>query len=98
MRLHGRLKQMIKNSLLNAFGTVEVFIFGSRADDLKTGGDIDLAIKTDLPSKEFNKKKIDFFTGLIRREINLKIDLVQLNDNMDSVLKEEILHEGKRLL
>lgn len=94
MRLNGKLKEVIITSLTDVFGTVDAILFGSRADDHAVGGDIDIAIKTEMASSEFRKNKIIFFTLLIRQNFDLKIDLVQYNSSMDSLLKTEIKKNG----
>jgi len=94
MRLKGRLKDILKITLTETFGTADTILFGSRTDEYAIGGDIDIAIKTDMSSSEFRKNKIMFFTSLIRRNLDLKIDLVQYNNTMDALLKEEINKNG----
>ncbi len=54
MRLTESQRAAIKTSVANAMGTESrIWLFGSRADDTKRGGDIDLLIETDktLPSR-----------------------------------------------
>jgi len=97
MRLHGYLKKLIKHSLVKIFNNADIIIFGSRVDDRKQGGDIDIAIKTNVSSELFKQKKTIFLTELIRKNIDLKIDIVQYNDTMDSLLKKEIQNNSKLL-
>ena len=57
MRLSSRERQIIREQALAIFGKgTSVYLFGSRVDDNKRGGDIDLYIemtdKTDLTAKE----------------------------------------------
>ncbi len=94
MRLNGRLKEVLKNTLTDIFGTADTILFGSRTDDHAIGGDIDIAIKTDISLTEFRKSKIMFLTSLIRQNFDLKIDLVQYNNSMDALLKKEINQKG----
>lgn len=97
MRLYGYLKNTIKSSLHALYIDADIIIFGSRADNDKQGGDIDIAIKTNIPPAEFKKIKILFFTELLRKGIDVKIDLVQFYAEMDSLLKSEIESKGKLL-
>jgi len=89
MRLANRLKGHIKRCILNSFGDVDVFLFGSRVDDAKKGGDIDLAIDVDLSPVQFRQYKIKFMSELLRAGLDLKIDLVPFNSS-DALLRDEI--------
>ncbi|MCF6309148.1 MAG: nucleotidyltransferase domain-containing protein [Sulfurimonas sp.] len=97
MRLSNRLIKLIKKASIYSFGNKEVYLFGSRVDDTKKGGDIDLAIKTVMDKKEFNKQKIKFKTFLFRQGFDLKIDLVQFSDNIDAILYDEISSTGQKI-
>ncbi len=78
MRLSKRIQNIIKKAVFENFGDVKVYLFGSRTDDTKIGGDIDIAIDTQMDKEEFRKKKIQFFVSLLRVDFDLKIDLVQM--------------------
>jgi len=78
MRLSKRIQNIIKKVVFENFGDVKVYLFGSRTDDTKKGGDIDIAIDTQIDKEEFRKKKIQFFVSLLRVDFDLKIDLVQM--------------------
>ncbi len=97
MRLPKTLKFSILKAIEESFGNVEIYLFGSRADDTKRGGDIDIAIRTDMTREHFRKHKIAFVSLLMRMGFDLKIDLVQYNDSMDGLLKSEIQKKGVRL-
>lgn len=97
MRLSNRMKDMIKNSIMNSFGNVDVYLFGSRVDDKKEGGDIDLAINVDLSREEFRAKKIEFISCLIKSGWDLKIDIVPYH-NADPLLFSEIQQESIKIL
>ena len=90
MRLRGRLKNKIISALDIAFPHNQIRLFGSRVDDSKQGGDIDIVVYTSVSSEHFKQQKIQFFTDLMRSDLDLKIDLVQYHDAMDPLLKEEI--------
>jgi len=97
MRLYGYLKNTIKTSLQALYVDAGIIIFGSRADNSKQGGDIDIAIKTDISFAEFKQKKVLFYTDLLRKGIDIKIDLVQFYAEMDGLLKSEIERKGRLL-
>ena len=95
MRLSNLIKDKLKLAIKKSFGDVEVYLFGSRLDDNKRGGDIDLAIKSNFLKEEFQKRKIKFIAELLKMDFDYKIDVVDFNTN-DLVLKEE-LKKAKRL-
>lgn len=97
MRLSETLKDAILKAIHESFGNVEIYLFGSRTDDTKRGGDIDIAIRTDMTREHFRKHKIAFVSLLMRMGFDLKIDVVQYNDSMDALLKSEIQSKSIKL-
>ena len=94
MRLSTQQHQAIKKYFLEVFHDGHIYLFGSRVDDEKKGGDIDLYI--DSHNKEnLVHKKLDFLVKLKREIDNQKIDVVfnkGLNRAIDNVaIKEGIL-------
>ncbi len=89
MRLGNRLKQNIKRCVLMSFGDVDIYLFGSRVDDSKVGGDIDLAIDISVSKEQFRQYKIQFITALIKSGLDLKIDIVPYRTE-DALLRAEI--------
>ena len=90
MRLPERLKTTILHSIQDSFGSENVYLFGSRTDDTLRGGDIDIAIETSLQPGFFRAKRTHFYTNLLRKGYDLKIDLVQYNSHIDTLFKKEI--------
>ena len=90
MRLSRRLRKIILESVQDSFGSVDVYLFGSRTDDTLRGGDIDIAIDTAMDSGSFRTGKTQFLTALYRRGLELKVDLVQYSDKTESLFKAEI--------
>lgn len=97
MRISVRMQNMIKESIFKSFGDVSVYLFGSRADNTKKGGDIDLAIDCNISNEEFKKSKIKFITTMIRLGFDFKIDLVKYNQD-DSLLNNEIQNNSIKLV
>ncbi|NEW61114.1 nucleotidyltransferase domain-containing protein [Sulfurovum sp. bin170] len=97
MRLSSRLIDIIKEATEHSFGDVAVYLFGSKVDDSKRGGDIDLAIETTVDRELFRKQKIAFKSFLFRRGYELKIDLVQYIETIDRLLFIEIEQNSIRL-
>lgn len=89
MRLEQRIIDKLKLALQNSFGNVNMYLFGSRVDDSKKGGDIDIAIDTNLSRTEFRKKKVKFMSNLMRNDFELKIDIVNYNTE-DKILYDAI--------
>lgn len=58
---------------------VQVFLFGSRTDDQKKGGDIDLFIRNNKGKKPDVHSKVNFITDLILKIGEQKIDVVLEN-------------------
>ncbi len=78
MRLTAEQIVAIKETAGKHFGKgASVRLFGSRADDSRRGGDIDLYITTDLPDVEkIIKAEIQFLAELKRRIGDQKIDVL----------------------
>lgn len=97
MRLNDDTKFLLIKGIENFFGKAEVYLFGSRTDDSKKGGDIDLAINAALDDKKFKKLKVKFMTYLLKNDFDYSVDLIQLNSSIDAILKNEILKEGIKI-
>jgi predicted nucleotidyltransferase len=93
-----RLPQTLRTRLLAAvrasYGDIPVYLYGSRTDDLKKGGDIDLALSCNIPATEFQSKRIAILMQLTRQDFELPVDIVQYSNTMDPLLKSEIDSQG----
>lgn len=65
------------------------YLFGSRVDDTKRGGDIDLYLKLEDKTNLF-KKKIKFLSSIKRELGEQKIDIVFNEDDTRLIEKEAI--------
>jgi predicted nucleotidyltransferase len=76
MRITSSDASLIKNTANAVFGArAAVWLFGSRADDSKKGGDIDLYVE--LPPLDYGyEKKVRFWSELVRQLGDQKIDIV----------------------
>ena len=97
MRLSKNQIQVINQTAKEYFGnSVRVFIFGSRIDDKKKGGDIDLLIKTKKKSILTLKNKLLFLVDLKTKIGDRKIDVIfDLKDMysgsfLDSIKRQSI--------
>lgn len=76
MRIAATDAKVIKETADAVFGArAAVWLFGSRADDAKKGGDIDLYVE--LPPEDYSYgKKVRFWCDLIKCLGDQKIDIV----------------------
>jgi predicted nucleotidyltransferase len=78
MRLRQEQAEIIRRAVHEVFGPgTEVLLFGSRVDDSKRGGDIDLLIRPDAAfAEELLRKKIRLLGKLEHDLGERKIDIV----------------------
>ena len=89
MRLSPNYQEIIKKYFVEFFGNGEVYLFGSRVDDSKKGGDIDLYFVLKEHSNLF-EKKLKFLSRVKRELGEQKIDIVFNTDNSRLIEKEAI--------
>jgi uncharacterized protein len=94
MRLTDHERDVIRQASLRHFG-VEPRLFGSRLDDARRGGDIDLLIATQLPPQEAVRRRLDLLAELWRHLGERKIDVV-LDDG--AAANPVVLHARQRAL
>ena len=65
MRLTNKEKETILKSAMRYFGnTVKVYLFGSRLDDQKRGGDIDLFVISEFRGTKLQEAKLRMITDV----------------------------------
>lgn len=95
MRLKLKEIQSIVRIAKEVYGEdVSVYLFGSRTDDTKRGGDVDLLIRTESPKKGI-LDRIRMKARLKQILGDQKIDII--GDYEDSVVAREALMTGIRL-
>ena len=86
-----RLSKYYRDSIHTVFDSVfeegNIYLFGSRVDDAKKGGDIDLYIEV-KNKKDLFDKKIKFLSRLKRKIENQKIDVV-FNEDENRLIEKE---------
>ena len=96
MRLTDSERDLIKRAFLEVFGDGEIYIFGSRVDDTKRGGDIDLYL---CPARQYDNERelkrkfqilLDEYLG------EQKIDVVMAKDT-NRLIEKEALRTGIEL-
>ena len=96
MRLSKRVIEILQTNIKKSFGDVNIYLFGSRTDDNKKGGDIDLAIDTDISREEFRKNKSLLLAMLMRIDFDYKVDIVNFHST-DTLLHHEIKNNHIKL-
>jgi predicted nucleotidyltransferase len=87
MRLKTYEIDAIKNSFKSVFNNGQIFLFGSRTDDSKKGGDIDLFIELEDKINLF-EKKIKFLAKIKKVIGEQKIDVV-FNEDKNRLIEKE---------
>ena len=100
MDLHMRLNKIeveaIKTAFAEVFGDGKVYLFGSRVDDSKRGGDIDLYLCPAVKYDNEHQKKIKFLLKLDEYIGEQKIDVVLAKDK-DRLIEQEAIRSGVEL-
>lgn len=78
------IKELFKEHFLE---NDHIWLFGSRVDDTKRGGDIDLYIETEYDADTAYEKKSKLWSGLQRKIGEQKIDIVINRIKSDSHLR-----------
>jgi len=94
MRLSSNQIQNIKNVALSIFGQgTKIFLFGSRLDDTKKGGDIDLFIKPyQIVDENYSfEMKLKFLTQVKKMIGERKIDVIIGHRNSNAAFINEIV-------
>jgi uncharacterized protein len=93
-----RITDHEKNAIIDAVKSVdpnaEVWLFGSRADDGKRGGDIDIAILSEKVSNVMQKIQIRRF--ICDKIGEQKIDIVTTNSGKEAIFRLAVA-EGVKL-
>lgn len=77
MRLTNEQRRIIREEVANAFGPeAHVRLFGSRLDDTKRGGDLDLYIEAEGGPDELLDRELDLYANLQKRLGEQRLDIV----------------------
>ncbi|NPA12002.1 MAG: nucleotidyltransferase domain-containing protein [Epsilonproteobacteria bacterium] len=90
MRLSEKEVEIIKKIIFSEVGECEIYLFGSRVDDSKRGGDVDLMIKKDIST--FKRLLIK---SKLKEALFKPVDLV-VYTNGESLIEKEAI-KGIRL-
>ncbi len=89
MRLNDFQLEAIKNSFIKIFKNGQIYLFGSRVDDTKKGGDIDLYLIVE-DKTTLSMKRIQFLVNLKKIMGEQKIDVVFQKDPTRAIEQEAI--------
>jgi len=65
----------LKDKLASLSPKAKLYLFGSRVDDTKKGGDIDLLVVSDeLSKKDIRTLRVDFFTKFGEQKIDILLE------------------------
>ncbi len=96
MRLTNYEITAIKRSFLEVFIKGEVYLFGSRVDDTKRGGDIDLYLCIKQKYSNIRERKIKFLIKLDELIGEQKIDVIIAKDK-SRIIEQVALRDGIKL-
>lgn len=75
MRLYKEQIEVLKSKLNALSADAKLYLFGSRVDDTKRGGDIDLLIVSDeLTKKDLRLLRVDFFKHFGEQKLDIVLD------------------------
>ena len=97
MRLDQKIRESVVDYAKKYFGNnIKLYLFGSRVDDSKKGGDIDLLIETN--DKVDTETEISFLRAIYKNITSRKIDLlVKTPYRQDKPIYHTAVKEGIRL-
>ncbi len=75
MRLEEDQVRCLKNKLITLSPDAKLYLFGSRVDNNKKGGDIDLLVVSDeLTKKDLRALRIEFFKEFGEQKLDIVLD------------------------
>jgi predicted nucleotidyltransferase len=96
MRLSEIEKKSITSHIRKHMQDASIYLFGSRIDDNKKGGDIDILVLA--PTKLVLRDKIDIKLGFYKDCGEQKIDIVSYTFDEQDSFKRAILGAAKQLI
>ena len=95
MRLNPEIKAFIKETAEKLFPEAEIYLFGSRLNDMERGGDIDLLLLTEkkIEAKKMRNFRINFYKKFGWQ----KIDLVNFTKADNTAFKKLVLTKAQAL-
>jgi len=93
MRLSSQEITILKKKLYSLSSDAKLYLFGSRVDDTKKGGDIDLlVVDANLTKKDLRLLRVEFFKHFGEQKLDVVLDNGELNTPfVKHILKKAIL-------
>jgi len=95
MRITEHQKNVIIDAVKNADPNAKVWLFGSRVDDSKKGGDIDIAVFSEIINKNV-MQEIQIRRFICDRIGEQKIDIITTNSGKEAIFRLAV-EEGIQL-
>ena len=95
MRLEKKKAKVLKSLIQKYLPESDIYLFGSRTDDTKKGGDIDILILSDRVLSRKEKAAIEF--AFFQKFGEQKLDLVSFRHDETSPFKKIALDEAVSL-
>lgn len=95
MRISKEQIELLKKNILTLLPNAAIYLFGSRADNTKKGGDVDIMVLSDreLIWKEKSMIKYKYFEKFGEQ----KIDIVSFSFKDKNPFKQLVIKEGVKL-
>ncbi len=92
MRLNNNEIKVLKDKLKSLSKEAKLFLFGSRTDDTKKGGDIDLLVVSDiLTKKDIRKLRIEFFKNFGEQKLDIVLDNSKLSNPFTKIIYKKAI-------
>lgn len=93
MRLYQDQIKVLKDKLKDISLSAQLYLFGSRVDDTKKGGDIDLlVVSKEVTKKDLRYLRIEFFKHFGEQKLDIIIDDGKFEDPfVKHIMKKAIL-------
>ncbi len=89
MRLSKKEIEVLKAALDNLGKPYKLYLFGSRVDDNKRGGDIDLlVVSKELTRRDLRRVRVEFFKHFGEQKIDIVLDNGK-NDPFIEIIKQK---------
>jgi predicted nucleotidyltransferase len=92
MRLKSEEIKVLKNKLMTLSKDAKLYLFGSRVDDTKKGGDIDLLVVSDtITKKDLRGIRVEFFKYFGEQKIDIVLDDGKFNNPFSKYIFEKAI-------